>query len=86
LTDLSQIFIFILAFFGLFFGLAIVLVLVVNRADRGKKSKSVEQNSEIKEKETIIKEVVMIPCMYCGALTPQTAIFCSNCGASRKTN
>lgn len=39
--------------------------------------------STIKEKETIIKEIVMIPCKYCGALMPQTSIFCPNCGARR---
>jgi len=37
-----------------------------------------------KEKETIIKEVVMIPCQYCGSLMPQTSIFCPHCGAKRK--
>ena len=36
----------------------------------------------IKEKE-IIREVVMIPCKYCGALMPQTATVCPNCGARR---
>ena len=40
-------------------------------------------SSIIKEKETIIKEIVMIPCKYCGALMPQTAIFCPNCDAKR---
>ncbi len=38
----------------------------------------------VKEKE-IIKEVVMIPCEYCGGLMPQTATSCPNCGATRKT-
>lgn len=38
----------------------------------------------IKEKEVITKEVVMIPCKYCGALMPQTAQFCPHCGARRK--
>ncbi len=38
----------------------------------------------VKEKE-IIKEVVMIPCEYCGSLMPQTATSCPNCGATRKT-
>jgi len=33
---------------------------------------------------TIVKEVVMIPCKYCGALTPQTSTYCSNCGAPRR--
>jgi len=37
----------------------------------------------IKEKE-IIKEVVMVPCSYCGGLMPQTSTFCPNCGARRK--
>jgi hypothetical protein len=37
----------------------------------------------IKEKETIIKEVVMIPCQYCGGLMPQASVFCPNCGAKR---
>jgi len=34
-------------------------------------------------KETI-REVVLIPCPYCGGLMPQTSIFCPNCGARRK--
>jgi len=59
---------------------------VVNRGNRNqKKNEPSEQNSNIKEKETIIKEIVMIPCPYCGALTPVTAIFCPNCGASKKS-
>jgi hypothetical protein len=37
-----------------------------------------------KEKETIVKEVVMIPCKYCGGLMPQTSVYCPNCGAKRK--
>jgi len=36
----------------------------------------------IKEKE-IIREVVMIPCKYCGALMPQTDTACPHCGARR---
>ncbi len=31
------------------------------------------------------KEVVLIPCNYCTSLMPQSAIFCPNCGARRKT-
>ncbi len=30
------------------------------------------------------KEVVMIPCDYCGTLMPETATSCPNCGAARK--
>jgi rubrerythrin len=36
----------------------------------------------IREKE-IIREVVMIPCKYCGALMDQTVTVCPNCGAKR---
>jgi hypothetical protein len=36
----------------------------------------------IKEKE-IIREVVLIPCKYCGALMDQNATVCPNCGAKR---
>jgi hypothetical protein len=32
----------------------------------------------------VVKEVVLIPCGYCGALMPQASIFCPNCGARRK--
>jgi hypothetical protein len=36
----------------------------------------------IKERE-VIREVVMIPCKYCGTLMPQTETVCPNCGAKR---
>jgi len=32
----------------------------------------------------IVREVVLIPCPYCGGLMPQTSTFCPNCGARRK--
>ncbi|MGA3290675.1 MAG: zinc ribbon domain-containing protein [Candidatus Bathyarchaeia archaeon] len=35
------------------------------------------------EKE-VIKEVVLVPCSYCGSLMPQTSIVCPHCGATRK--
>jgi hypothetical protein len=31
----------------------------------------------------VIREVVMIPCKYCGSLMPQTETACPNCGAKR---
>jgi len=37
----------------------------------------------IRERE-VIKEIVMVPCQYCGSLMPQTSIFCPHCGARRK--
>jgi hypothetical protein len=42
--------------------------------------RSVVSDSAAKE-----KEVVMIPCEYCGSLMPQTTTSCPNCGAPRKT-
>ncbi|MEM1545839.1 MAG: zinc ribbon domain-containing protein [Candidatus Methanomethylicia archaeon] len=38
----------------------------------------------VKEKEVVIREVVMIQCQYCGTLIPQTATTCPHCGAPRK--
>ena len=40
--------------------------------------------SVIREREVVTREVVMIPCAYCGNLMPQTSTFCPNCGAKRK--
>jgi hypothetical protein len=31
----------------------------------------------------VVREVVMIPCKYCGGLMPQTQTSCPNCGAKR---
>jgi hypothetical protein len=31
----------------------------------------------------VVREVVVIPCKYCGTLFPQTATFCPHCGAKR---
>ena len=36
----------------------------------------------IKEK-VVEREVVMVPCKYCGALMPETSLACPNCGAKR---
>ncbi|MGO8805785.1 MAG: zinc-ribbon domain-containing protein [Candidatus Bathyarchaeia archaeon] len=30
------------------------------------------------------REIVLVPCSYCGSLMPQTALFCPNCGARKK--
>lgn len=37
------------------------------------------------QKEVITREVVMLPCGYCGGLMIQTSVFCPNCGAKRKS-
>ena len=33
---------------------------------------------------TIVKEVVVIPCKYCGTLFPEAESSCPNCGAKRQ--
>ena len=38
----------------------------------------------IKEREIITREVVLIPCAYCGGLIPQASTICPHCGAKRK--
>ena len=30
------------------------------------------------------REIVLVPCGYCGSLMPQAAILCPNCGARKK--
>ena len=37
----------------------------------------------IKEKTEVTKEVVLIPCIHCRSLMPQTSLFCNHCGAKR---
>ena len=76
----------ILSFFIILFGFFAVVVAIVMIATvflaRAKKKSSM-QDEKVIEKETV-KEIVMIPCVYCHSLNPQTALFCSTCGAQRK--
>lgn len=77
--------------FGSFIGIIVVVLAYAAYTDNKEKQhelalaqlKSNSSEKEPAEKE-IIKEIVMIPCAYCGSLTPQTALFCGNCGAKRK--
>jgi hypothetical protein len=59
--------------------------MIINQME---KARAVAANANVPapvvQKEVITKEVVMIPCQYCGGLMLQTATFCSNCGAKRK--
>ena len=45
---------------------------------------SASVSTSVVQTEVITREVVMIPCAYCGGLMIQTATFCNNCGAKRK--
>ncbi len=73
---------FFIIFFG-FFAIIVTVVMVSTIYLARSKNKNYKQDEKVIEKETI-KEIVMVPCVYCGSLNPQTALFCSTCGAGRK--
>ena len=73
---------FFIIFFG-FFAIIVTVVMVSTIYLARSKNKTPKQDEKVIEKETI-KEIVMVPCVYCGSLNPQTALFCSTCGAGRK--
>ena len=73
---------FFIIFFG-FFAIIVTVVMVSTIYLARSKNKASRQDGKVIEKETI-KEIVMVPCVYCGSLNPQTALFCSTCGAGRK--
>jgi len=45
---------------------------------------SIDQTAPVVTKE-VEKEIVLVPCSYCGSLMPQLALFCPNCGARKKS-
>ena len=77
--------------FGSFLGIIIVVLAYAAYTEKKERQyqlalariKNLTSEKETNEKE-IIKEIVMIPCQYCGSLIPQTVMSCSNCGARRK--
>lgn len=82
--------------FVLILALALIIVLVVlmclaavkgvlEEAEAKRESTPVSAASErVQESErVVVKEVVLIPCEYCGKLMPQADTVCSNCGATR---
>jgi uncharacterized paraquat-inducible protein A len=77
----------ILNFFLIFFGFCAIIIPIVLVSSiylaRAKNKTSNQDEKVIREKETV-KEAVMVPCVYCGSLMPQTALFCGTCGAGRK--
>jgi uncharacterized paraquat-inducible protein A len=77
----------IMNFFIIFLGFCAIMIPIVLVASiylaRAKSKASNQDEKVIREKE-IVKEIVMVPCVYCGSLMPQTALFCNTCGAGRK--
>jgi len=77
----------LVVFLGVFFGAAILLAVVVfaakSRSEKSKREHELALERINMEKERARKEIVMIPCRYCGGLVPQASTFCQNCGARR---
>jgi len=61
------------------------VVAVDNRPDITSQTIEVQVIRASAVSKTQEKEIVMIPCVYCESLMPQTASFCPKCGAPRKT-
>jgi len=75
--------------FGSFIGIIVVVLAYAAYTEKKERQYQLalaQLRNSASEKETkeIIKEIVMIPCQYCGSLIPQTSLVCSNCGAGRK--
>jgi len=62
------------------FGLPMIFVMIYFL----KVHKPLEQARIETPREVIVKEVVMVPCQYCGGLMPTTATQCPSCKAPRK--
>jgi len=71
----------ILAMFFFVFGLPMIFLIVYFL----KVHKPLEQKKIETPKEVIVKEIVMVPCQYCGGLMPNTVTECPSCKAPRKT-
>jgi len=84
---MSNDFTFIIAFFGIFFGAAIALAIVVfslqSRNLKSKREHELAMERIELEKERLSKAIIMVPCKYCGDLVPQASVECPNCGAKR---
>ena len=70
--------VFITLFFT--FGLPMIFVVIYFL----KVHKPIEEAKISTPREVIVKEVVMVPCQYCGGLMPTTATQCPNCKSPRK--
>lgn len=77
----------LIVFFGVFFGAAVLLAVIVftahSRNEKSKREHELAMERLNMEKERARKEVLMVPCQYCGAVMPQTSTACPNCKAKR---
>ena len=84
MVDLSTV---LVVFFGVFFGAAVLLAVVVftaqSRSEKSKREHELALERINMEKERARKEILMVPCQYCGGVMPQASTFCPNCKAKR---
>lgn len=77
----------LIVFFGAFFGAAVLLAAIVftaqARREKSKRDYELAMERLNMEKERARKEVLMVPCQYCGGMMPQSSTFCPNCKAQR---
>ncbi len=77
----------LILFFGIFFGSAILLAIVVfvaqGRMMKSKREHELEMERIDIEKEKMQKEVLMVTCQYCGGLMTQSSTSCPHCKAKR---
>jgi hypothetical protein len=84
----------LIVFIALFFVLGLPIIFAIYYFERIDKplelakirrlEKTDKASETVRERQVIVKEIVMTPCQYCRGLIPQTSIFCPNCGAKRK--
>jgi len=73
----------LIIFISLFFVFGLPILFVIFYFERI--HKPLEKAKITTPREVIVKEVVMVPCVYCSGLMPQTATQCPSCKAPRKT-
>ena len=74
--------VFWIIFLAFFFVFGLPIIFIIFYFERI--HKPIERAKINAPREVIIKEVVMVPCIYCQGLMPNTASFCPSCGAPRK--
>lgn len=72
----------LIVFLSLFFvfGLPMIFMIIYFL----KVHKPLEQAKISTPREVVVKEVVMVPCQYCGGLMRETEMQCPHCKAPRK--
>jgi rubrerythrin len=73
----------LIVFLTLFFVFGLPMVFVIIHFL--KVHKPLEQARIQAPREVIVREVVMVPCQYCGGLMPATVTQCPSCKAPRKS-